>query len=117
MNLDNELEAIRWALDADCTELIYVTQSQVFGLVSLMRQVLKKREERIAVLRLLIGDFMEAHFGVTVESTKNVTLPVASYLINQLLEPDSDPWVLSKYGQELLEKAHERVQEVAVHGA
>lgn len=114
MDFNAELEAIQWVLKTDCTELIYVSRKQVQGLASLMGQEIKDRDTRIGVLDLLVGDFMYNVFNVIVKSTKNLTSPVASYLISQLRQPNSSPWKLSKHGKWLLENGKQRLQETVV---
>jgi len=99
-----ELDALHENLKANPELQPYVTQKQVQGLASLMGQGLedKSRENRITVLRLLAGPALFDICGVLITSTKNLTGKMASFLIDQLLEPDSNPWRLSEYGRELL---------------
>ena len=111
MDFDSELAAIQWALRTDCTRVVYVTRKQVRGLVSLMRQGLKNpdHDTRVAVLDLLVGEFTHTITGEPVVSTKSLTSPIASYLINQLKEPNSHPWKLNEHGRSLLAEAEARI--------
>ena len=103
LNLRTELEALKQNLLADPT-IEFVTAAQVGGLNGLIRMGCedKSRDMRVAILKAWAGDAMMAIAGVEIESSKNLTLPVATFLINLLLEPDSTPWRLSEYGLNLI---------------
>lgn len=113
MDIQAELEAHTANLKAVGGIEPYVTQKQVQGIVSLMRQAFPERDQRIAVLRLIAGPAMQAVAGVEITSTKNLTGRMASYLIEQLREPGSTPWKLSGYGQRLLEAAKAQAESLA----
>lgn len=106
-----ELEAMRWVIHSDYSKMVYVTQKQIQGLNALLNQGLadKSREHRIAVVRVLVGSEAKAITGVAVESTKNLTSPIASYLIEQLKEPDTLPWRLSEHGKWLIHEAEAHI--------
>lgn len=103
MDIESELEALKQNLLAD-TRIIYCTPQQIGGLNGLIRKGLenKSRTVRIAVLKRLAGEAMESIHGVPFESSKALTSPAASFLINLLLEPDTRPWELSSYGRNLI---------------
>lgn len=106
-----EIEAIQWVIRTDYNRLIYVTQKQIQGLNALLRQGLSTpdREKRIAVVKRLVGAEVRSITGVEVQSTKNLTSPIASYLIEQLKEPNSTPWQLSEHGRWLLHEAEQHI--------
>jgi len=111
-DFDAELAAISWAVQNDCTALIYITQKQIRRLADLMEQGLSRpndRKLRIAVLRLLVGDAAKMVTGVEVRSTKNLTSPIASYLINQLKTNGS--YDINEHGRWLLREAEARVSQ------
>ena len=111
MILENELFALRQNILAD-TSINPVSISQLGGLNGLMRQGLrdKSREMRIAVLKTWIEEPMKRIAGVEVQSSKNMTASAASFIINLLRVPDSTPWRLSKYGQELIELTETKIK-------
>lgn len=80
----------------------FVTSKQVQAVACLMRQAIPERTERIAVLKLMAGNAMKSITGIEIQSTKNLTGRMASYIIAQLLDPNSTPWKLSNYGREFL---------------
>ena len=118
MNIDNELYAIRWNLSSK-TDVIYITKKQVLALVSLMQQGLtdKSRQTRIDVLSLWAGEAMMTVAGVEITSTKNLTSPIASFLINLLLDSKQEDWSISEYGKELIKCSEARVKEYALSTA
>lgn len=118
MNLDNELSAIQWNLLARA-DMVYVTSKQVLGLVSLMQQGLTdtSRETRLNILNLWAGEAMRNITGIDITSTKNLTSPVASFLINLLLDNKEDTWKLSDYGKELIKCSEARAKEFALSTA
>jgi hypothetical protein len=112
MEINSELEALRQNLLAD-TSLRYISSKQVGALNGLIRQGLedKARRMRLNVLREWTGEAMKRIASVEVASTKNLTAPVATFLINLLLEPGSTPWRLSDYGKQLIEQTEKRIKE------
>lgn len=106
-DFEAELAAMQWVISSDYNKLVYVSQKQVQGLNALLNQGLsdKSRDVRIAVVRRLVGEVAKTITGVEVLSTKNLTSPIASYLIEQLKEPDSIPWRLSEHGRWLIHEA------------
>jgi hypothetical protein len=115
MNLDIELQALTQNLLAD-TSIQFITQLQIGGLNGLLSMGLqdKSPETRHAVLRVLAGDAMFKIAGVEVNSAKNLTGPVATFLINILKQLDSSPWRLSRYGTELIAAVESRVKEYSM---
>lgn len=105
MDFELELQGHRRNLRALSDVEPYVTQKQVRSIAMLMGEVLPGRTDRINVLRLLAGEPMRAVTGVNIESTKNLTGKMASYLINQFKEPESELMELSDYGREFLIRA------------
>jgi hypothetical protein len=103
MNVESELEALKQNLLAD-TSLRYASLPQIGGLNGLIRQGLqhRTREMRLAVLREWAGEAVYRITGEELTSAKNLTSPIATFLINLLLEPDSTPWRLSNYGRSLI---------------
>lgn len=118
MEISNELDALRENLLAD-TSIEYVSQLQIGGLNGLIRKGLqdKSREMRIAVLREWAGDAMWKIARQEINSAKNLTAPVASFLINLLLVPDSTPWRLSSYGKNLIEYTEKSIKERSLQKA
>jgi len=114
MNFDVELDALHANLRAE-NDIIYVTRKQVNGVVGLMRQGLKddSRNNRIDVLRLMAAEAIKSITGVDLITTKQLTLPTASFLISLLKEPGDD-WILSTYGEEFLSMAEARVKVSAI---
>ncbi|MEE9540207.1 MAG: hypothetical protein V3V85_01790 [Candidatus Thorarchaeota archaeon] len=114
MDLDIELEALHLNCIAS-SNTGYVSQSQVGGVCGLLRKGLEDNSKpmQLAVLRILVGPAMMQLAGVEINSRKNLTSHIATTLIDQLLEPESKPWELSEYGQELLSEAEERAKEQA----
>lgn len=105
MNIEHELEALHENLLAQ-DRIAYVTLEQLGGLNGLIRKGLenKSRMMRIKVLKKWAEPAMKRIAGVSIESSKNLTLPVASFLINLLIEPNTSPWKLSTYGKELIKE-------------
>lgn len=112
MDLDLELDALHLNCIAD-ENAGFVSQRQVGGVIGLLRKGLEdgSKENQLAVLRVLVGNAMMQLAGVEINSRKNLTSHVATTLIDQLLEPDTTPWELSEYGQELLGEAEKRAKE------
>lgn len=115
MDLDVEVTALQQNCLAE-PQIIFVTQRQVGGICGLLKQGLldDSRDNQIKVLDLLVGDAVTTITGVKVKSRKNLTSPIASLLINQLLIPDTNPWRLTDYGRELLSEAEKRVKEQTI---
>lgn len=113
MNVQAELQAHESNLKTAGGIEPFVTRKQVQGIVSLMRQVIPDRDERITVLRLIAGGAMMKVAGIEIQSTKNLTGRMASYLIDQLLEPNSTPWKLSDYGRDFLEATKAYAESIA----
>ena len=114
MDLDTELAALEMNFLAD-TSITYVTHRQVGGICGLLKMGLEdnSRANQIAVLNVLAGPAMKKIAGVDIRSRKNLTSHVATTLIDQLLEPNTNPWELSDYGHELLSAAEKRAKEQA----
>ncbi|MGC9385196.1 MAG: hypothetical protein ACP5D6_11405 [Kosmotogaceae bacterium] len=111
MNIEEELEALHDNLLAN-TELRYVSKRQLGGLNGLIRQGLehKSRMMRMAVLEKWAGKAMKKLWNIEkFDSSKCLTSSGASFLINQLIEPDTHPWELSRYGRELVEETEKLV--------
>jgi hypothetical protein len=110
MIIEIELEALHENLLAQ-NRIAYVTLEQIGGLNGLIRKGLenKSRMMRIKVLKKWAEPAMKQLTGVTIESSKNLTLPIASFLINLLIEPDTSPWELSSYGKELISETEKLV--------
>lgn len=111
MNIKEELEALHDNLLAN-TELRYVTMKQLGGLNGLIRQGLenKSRMMRMAVLEKWAGEAMKKLWNIKeFDSSKCLTSSAASFLINQLIEPDTHPWELSQYGRELIKETEKLV--------
>ena len=90
----------------------FVSQKQVQVLASLVAHGLKdkSRSNRIAVMKYLVGDAVQDSCSVEFHSFKNMTSGIASKLIDLFLEPDTKPWRLSKYGQQLISAAESEVK-------
>lgn len=118
MDLDNELSAIQWNLLSK-TDIVYISNKQVLALVSLMQQGLTDvcRKTRLGILKLWAGEAMRRIAGVEIASTKNLTSPVASFLINLLLDNKEEEWKISDYGRELVKCSEARVKEYALSTA
>jgi hypothetical protein len=118
MDLDAHLEALTDNLKAEHSEIVYVTLGQIRGLNILLKQGLRSQNRgmRIAVLGLLAGPAMKDICNVDIQSSKNLTSPVASFLISLLKDPESPEkdWYLSEYGIELLAAAEKRIEESSV---
>jgi hypothetical protein len=111
MNIEDELNAIHQNLLAN-TDLRYVTMKQLGGLNGLIRQGLehKSRMIRMAVLERWAGEAMKKLWNIEeFDSSKCLTSAGASFLINQLIEPDTHPWELSQYGRELIKETEKLV--------
>lgn len=110
MDFDMELDALHENLRAE-NDIVYVTRKQVNGVVGLMRQGLEddSRKNRIDVLQLMAAEPIKSITGVNLITTKQLTLPTASFLISLLKEPGDD-WTLSPYGKEFLSLAETRVK-------
>lgn len=111
MNIEDELNAIHENLLAN-TELRYVSMKQLGGLNGLIRKGLesKSRKIRMAVLEKWAGDAMKRLWNIKeFDSSKCLTSAGASFLINQLIEPDTSPWELSQYGKELIRETEKLV--------
>lgn len=111
MNIEQELEALHTNLLAN-TDIRYVSQKQLGGLNGLIRKGVedKSREMRIAILEKWAGEPMRRIANVQEFTTsKNITSPVATFLINLLIVPDSSPWKLSQYGKELIRETEKLV--------
>lgn len=112
MNIEYELQALHRNLKSALGSY-YVTRRQVGALVYLMLQGLPDRKDRplrIAVLREWIGEPMKTLHNIDVQSTKNITGPMASFLIEILSEPNNPEMILSKYGHKLIEATARYVQ-------
>ncbi len=113
--MDNELELEIQAMSANIRAqycgLTYVSLKQITALNGLLNKglVSKKRETRIAVVRLLVGPVIKDIVGVDITSTKCLTSPVCSYLIEQLKERYG--WELSNHGAWLLSEAENAVSD------
>jgi hypothetical protein len=112
MNFDVELEA----LHVNCVAAPntgFVSRSQVGGICGLLKKGLEddSKENQLAVLRILVGPAMMQVAGVEINSRKNLTAHIATTLINLLLEPDTRPWELSEYGQDILAFAEKQAKE------
>jgi hypothetical protein len=120
MNFDIELSALTDnMIKEDGGESFLAKRNQVTAVLTLMRQGLKsdEREVRIAVLDILAGEAMMRLYGKTIESTNDITEPIALFLIRQLKMPfdhpdptEKDPWLISTYGRQLLSLAEERAE-------
>jgi hypothetical protein len=119
MELQVEVDAIKQNLLANHNHMVYITLKQAQFLASLINEglVVKRRRLRIRVLNILVGDAMKQIAGIEeIQSTKNLTAPVASYLIDLLQDKDGDEWGgLSDYGRELISQA-ESVVEAQIDG-
>ena len=121
MNLDVELSALTDnMIQEDGGGSFLAKRNQITGVLGLMRQGLESddREIRIAVLDMLAGEAMRRMYGKTIESTNDITEPIALFLIRQLKMPfdhpdptEKDPWLISTYGRTLLNLAEERVKD------
>lgn len=111
MDLAIELKALHLNCIAT-SDTQFVSHRQVGGVCGLLKKGLEddSRENQIAVLRLLVGPAMAQMANVEIHSRKNLTGDIATTLINLLLEPDSKPWELSEYGQELLIAAEKQIK-------
>jgi len=107
MNIHDEIAAINWELRTNRCRIIYITAKQVGTLANLINQGLEEKthEHRIGVLRILVGSFMKDLTGYDIVSTKSLTSPVASYLIDQFMVPNVHPRRLSDYGREIIAEA------------
>lgn len=101
--LEAQVKAINQAIIAGHYRLIPVSGKQIKFLNALINGGLKNTRHRIPVIRMLVGDAIKKITGEEFASTKQLTLPVASFLLNQIV----DPWThsLSSHGQWLLEQA------------
>lgn len=110
MNIETELEALHENLLAQ-NRNTYVSLSQLGGLNGLIRQGLenKSRMMRVKILKKWAEPAMKQLTGVSIGSSKNLTSPVASFLINLLIEPDTTPWELNSYGRELIQETEKLV--------
>jgi len=112
MDIEKELQALHRNL-MSVTSNYYVSQKQIGVLIYLMLQGLPDRKDRglrIAVLRAWIGKPMHEMYNVDVMSTKNISGPIASFLIDLLRKSGTDEYVLSKYGCQLIEATAKYVQ-------
>lgn len=112
LNLQDELAGLHDNLTSDC-RLIYISQKQVWAVNSLLSAGLESKSDEVRheVLDMLVGRAMKVIANVPkVTSAKNLTSPVASFLINQLKEPNSNPWRLSDYGERLLRLCETEVE-------
>lgn len=115
MDIDTEVQAIRKLMLAR-PEIVYETSNQVGALAGLMTQCLQNKDKgiRIAVLRFIVGDVMWDIAGVKeVNSTKNLTSPAASILIELFRDPTQEKWRASDYARELIGAIEQRVTETA----
>jgi hypothetical protein len=113
------LDNLQETLDAIHDNLIdlphsLVSKKQVLTIVFLMNEGLKNkdRETRIAVLKMLAGPAMKARYNVEIESTKNLSGRIASYLIDQFHDPAYRPhaWRLSPFGRQLLGRCEDAIE-------
>lgn len=113
MILEVELKAIQNNLDAN-TDRIWVTAKQLRTLAILMQKGLGStdRELRIKVLQMIAGPSLIKAFNIQLVSSKNLTSPMASVLIDYLTE-DTKTWELTDDGKLLLHLAKTRVEEIA----
>lgn len=118
MDIDVELYAIRWNLSSK-TDIIYITKKQVLALVSLMQQGLtdNRRETRIEILSLWAGETVKMVTGVEITSTKSLTSPIASFLINLLVDNTQEGWKISEYGKELIKCSEAYIKKYALSTA
>lgn len=103
-----ELAAISWIIRTDySTPVCPATDKQVSGIIRLISQGISdtSRAARIRVLQRLVGPEIKRLKGVELQSTRDLTSPIASYLINQLKDPRSTEWRLSPHGQWLIHEA------------
>lgn len=105
-----EVAAMDANIRASYNRYIFVTKKQIMFLNSLLREGLesKDRSMKIAVVRLLVEPAVQKIAGVPVTSTKCLTSPIASYLIEQLKERDG--YGLSDHGRWLLKEAELHVR-------
>lgn len=110
MKIEDELYALKQNL-LSVNEIRYVSAAQVKALASLITQGLehKNRDMRIAVLRVWANDAMKQIVGIEINSGKNITSPIASFLISLLKDPEPDMWTLSPYGQTLIRETEKYV--------
>ena len=112
-NLEEELLAIYDNLITTDTYLL--SKRQVGALNGLLTMGLedKSREMRIAVLQMLAGSAMRFIEGdnFVIKSGKNLTGGVATFLIEQIKQPQSRPWKLSRFGQDLISACENEIKE------
>lgn len=116
MNLDDELMAIRSNILANHADLIYITQDQ-FALGGLVNQCLrdKSRENRYRCLVFLLDGVPENITGVRFTgSMKQLTSPIASYLIELFKDPEEEKWKANEYAKELFDCIETSVEVAAV---
>jgi hypothetical protein len=120
-DLDTEISAITANLEAEHDKVLsagesssmYASQRQLFGLNGLLRKGMKNTDNttRYAVLDVIAGKAVKHKLGISpIKSSKNLSGPMTSVLINLLLEPESKPWRLSEYGYWLISAAEARVE-------
>lgn len=103
MNLDDELMAIRTNILANHADMIYVTQDQ-FALGGLITPCLqdKSQENRYRCLVYLLDGVVENITGYPFTgSMKNMTSPIASYLIELFKDDTQEKWAPNEYAREL----------------
>lgn len=112
MNLADELEAIHRNLTSLDTNR-YVTKPQIGAIIMLLQEGIGKvnRPLRIAVLRAFIAKPMKRMCNVNVQSTKNITGEMASFLIEMLKDPRKPDIRLSAFGQRLITETVKYVEE------
>ena len=111
MDFEVELDALYRNLTAD-RRIIYITQKQAVTLASLMSGGLESnnRAVRIEVLRLIAEQALEEVAGAKLNSTKNLTSPMASFLINYFRKNENS-WELADAGRMVLSLAESFVKE------
>jgi len=111
MDIEYETEALYQAIQSKDHQR-YVSANQVGALAGLVRQGLsdQSRENRLAVMRLLIGEAVYDALGVDFQSFKNLSASIATLLIDLWLVPETKPFRLNAYGRELIAAAEAAVK-------
>lgn len=116
VSLEIEREALYEAIVSVSQPVDYLTkfvsEKQVQALASLFSQGLqdKSRNNRIAVMKFLIGDAIKDTLGVEFTSFKNMTSPIAHFLIDYMRNGNEDSWELSQRGRELITAAEKTIK-------
>jgi hypothetical protein len=112
-DLDVEISAITVNLKAEHHKALAsgsewnlcASDKQLFGLNGLLRQGMKDtdRRTRLSILKIITGQAVADCLGIReIVSSRNLSAPMISVLINLLREPESSPWRLSDYGRWLI---------------